>query len=79
MRLPRFRLRTLMISIAYLALLMTVFMQYVHFQRAAAQEERYRAEAERNRALAAASAQRARAQAEHAQAAVDRILKQIEK
>ena len=56
MRLPRFRLRTLMISIAFLALLMTVFMQYVQLQRAAAREERSRAEAERNRALAEASA-----------------------
>jgi hypothetical protein len=54
MRGPRIRLRTLMIGIAFLALILTVIMQAVLLQRAAVREELYRAEAEMNRARAEA-------------------------
>jgi hypothetical protein len=45
MRLLRFRLRTLMISIAFLALILTVIMQAILLQRAAVREAHLRAEA----------------------------------
>jgi hypothetical protein len=69
MRLPRFRLRTMMICIAFLALVLTVIMQAILLQRAAVREQQLRAEAEWQRATAEVSYQRARA-------AVDRILEQ---
>jgi hypothetical protein len=45
MRLLRFRLRTLMISITFLALILTVILQTILLQRAAVREEQLRAEA----------------------------------
>jgi hypothetical protein len=50
MRLLRFRLRTLMISIAFLALILTVIMQAILLRRAAVREAQLRAEAEFQRA-----------------------------
>jgi NhaP-type Na+/H+ or K+/H+ antiporter len=52
MRQPRFRLRTIMIGIAFLALIMTVIVQTVLLQRAAVREEMFRAEMMRERAVA---------------------------
>ncbi|MFO0889637.1 MAG: hypothetical protein U0790_10920 [Isosphaeraceae bacterium] len=49
MRLPRFRLRTLMISIAFLALILTVIMQAILLRQAAVREQQLRAEAEMQR------------------------------
>jgi hypothetical protein len=53
-----------MISIAFLALILTVIMQAFLLQRAAAREQQLRAEAEMQRALAEAQMQRARAAAD---------------
>jgi NhaP-type Na+/H+ or K+/H+ antiporter len=68
MHVPRIRLRTLMIGIAFLALLLTVIMQTVRLQmtlviqeRLRADAEMSRADAERGRALAEASLLRAQA------------------
>jgi hypothetical protein len=58
MRGPRIRLRSLMIGIAFLALILTVMMQAVLLQRAVVREEMYRAEAEMHRARAEAEARR---------------------
>jgi NhaP-type Na+/H+ or K+/H+ antiporter len=58
MRLPRFRLRSVMISIAFLALILTVFVQAILLQRAVVLEQQMRADAERQRAMAEAQAQR---------------------
>jgi hypothetical protein len=44
MRLPRFRLRTLMIAVAFLALILTVIMQAILLRSGAAREQRLRAE-----------------------------------
>ena len=61
MRLPRFRLRTVMIGIAFLALILTVIVQGVLLQRAAIREQLLRAQAEMQRAEA--EMQRAQAEA----------------
>jgi hypothetical protein len=45
MRSPRFRLRTLMICIAFLALILALFTQAILLQRSAAREQQLRAEA----------------------------------
>ena len=50
MRLLTLRLRTLMISIAFLALTLTVIMQAILLQRAAVREEQLRAEGRFQRA-----------------------------
>jgi len=63
MRQARFRLRTIMIWIAFLALVMTVIVQTVFLQRAAVREQMYRAEMMRERAMAELLEQRARAAA----------------
>jgi len=61
-----------MISIAFLALILTVFVQTVMLQRAIVREEWLRAMAEKQRAVAVAQAQRA-------QAALDLSRQQIQK
>jgi hypothetical protein len=61
MQRPRFRLRTLMIGIAFLALILTVIVQAVLLRRAAAREQQLRAEAEQQRASAEAISQWVRA------------------
>jgi hypothetical protein len=53
-----------MISIAFLALILTVFVQMILLQRSVAREQLLRALAERERAVAEAEALRARAQLE---------------
>jgi hypothetical protein len=50
MRMPQLRIRTLMISIAFLALMLTVVFQVILLQRATAREQLLRADAERHRA-----------------------------
>jgi NhaP-type Na+/H+ or K+/H+ antiporter len=86
MRVPRFRLRTVMITIAFLALILTVIMQGVFLQRAAVREQMLRAEAElaraqadlrRARAEAALQQSRARDLAK-SQAALDQLLKPVQ-
>ena len=52
MRRIRFRLRTLMIIIAFLALSLTVIIQSVLLHRAAVREQQYRAELAQQRAMA---------------------------
>ena len=52
MRRRRFRIRTLMISIAFLALWLTIIMQTFRLQREAVRQEWLRAEAEAQRAQA---------------------------
>jgi hypothetical protein len=69
MRKLRFSLKTLMIVVAFAALLLTVIMQSVLLRRAAIVEEFHRAEAERQRNIAAMEASRARA----AREALERI------
>jgi hypothetical protein len=59
MRLPRFRIRTLMISIAFLALILTVITQSILLRRAEVRAEVLRAEAALQRAEAEARYQRA--------------------
>jgi hypothetical protein len=59
MRLPQLRLKTVMISIAFLALFLTVFVQSILLQRAMVREELLRAMAERDRAVAVRNYQRA--------------------
>ncbi len=61
MRRLRFRLRTLMIIVAFVALIVTVINQRVLLNRAAAREQRYMAELAQNRAMAVAAAVRAQA------------------
>jgi hypothetical protein len=51
MPLPRFRIRSIMIGIAFLALLLTTLGQAVSLQRAAAREQRLMAEIEMQRAI----------------------------
>jgi hypothetical protein len=63
MRLPQFRLRSLMIVIAFLALLLTLFVQTIFLQRAMVRSERYRAETARFQAIAEMERQRAEATA----------------
>jgi hypothetical protein len=64
MRLPRFRIRTVMIIVAFLALVLTVLMQAIMLQRAAVREQLLRAEAELRLAVARAELEQARAEAE---------------
>jgi hypothetical protein len=52
MRKLRFRLRTVMITIAFVALILTIVMQSVYLQRALIREAIYRAMAEQQRAEA---------------------------
>jgi hypothetical protein len=61
MRLPRFRIRSLMIGVAFMALVLSLILQTVLLQRAAVREQRPRAEAELRRAQAEAETQRAQA------------------
>ena len=61
MRLPRFRLRTLMISIAFLALILTVIMQAILLRRGAAREQQLRAEIESQKLQAALQGMQAEA------------------
>ena len=65
----RFRLRTLMITIAFIALLLAVFTQTVLLRRAQVREELYRALAAESRAMA--EQQRARAEQQIAKAEQD--------
>jgi hypothetical protein len=79
MRLPRFRLRTILISIAFLALLMTNVLQAVSLQNSAVRQEMFRLEAEVARAQAMAQRDQAeakRAQAEAALAQTESLLQQ---
>jgi hypothetical protein len=62
MHIPRFRLRSAMLGIAFLALILTVFAQTILLRRAAVREELARATAEHERALAEAAARRAQTQ-----------------
>jgi NhaP-type Na+/H+ or K+/H+ antiporter len=61
MQLRQFRLRTLMIIIAFLALIVTVFVQTLRLRRAEISAELFRAVAEQSRAEAERSRQQARA------------------
>jgi F0F1-type ATP synthase membrane subunit b/b' len=77
MRLPIYRLRTLMITIAFVALILTVFMQFVQLRRAAVREEYLRAEAAQQRAEAEQQRELAEANLQRARAAVDQMLEQV--
>jgi hypothetical protein len=66
MRKLRFRLKTVMIIVAFAALILTVVMQSVLLRRAAIREQLYRNQAERERDIAVAEAMRARALAQQA-------------
>jgi NhaP-type Na+/H+ or K+/H+ antiporter len=77
MRLPRFRLRTLMITIAFLALILTVFIQTILIQRAAVRLEYFRAEAAQQRAEAEQQRELAEANLQRARATVDQMLEQV--
>lgn len=70
MRMPQFRIRTLMISIAFVALLLTVVGQAILLQRSMVREKLLRAEAEKLRANAEQARVLAEAQAKHAQDAL---------
>ncbi len=85
MRLPRFRLRTVMISIAFLALILTVIVQGVLLQRAAIREqlrqaevEKFQAEAEMQEAQAEAALQQAQARFREFQATFDQKSKPVQ-
>ena len=71
MRLLRFRLRTLMISITFLALILTVIMQTILLQRAAVREEQLRAEGAFQMAVALRKSVQAEAALKRALAIVD--------
>jgi hypothetical protein len=76
MRLRTFRIRTLLLIIAFLALILTVIAQSVALQRAAAREQQMRAEtARKDQALAALS--KALVEAEQLQTFVTEELKQV--
>jgi hypothetical protein len=60
-RVLRFRLRSLLVVIAFLGLLLTVIMQAVRLERAATREARLREELLRERARAEANLEKARA------------------
>ncbi|MFI5456448.1 MAG: hypothetical protein ACHRXM_13445 [Isosphaerales bacterium] len=77
MRLPRFRLRTLMITIAFVALILTVFMQTILLRRAAVRVEYFRAEAAQQRAEAEQQRALAEANLQRARAAVGQTLEQV--
>ena len=78
MRIPQFRIRTLMIGIAFLALVMTVIFQAVLLQRSRLREELLRAAAERHRAVAEQSRVLAEAQARKAQIAFDQLSAELD-
>ena len=78
MRLPRFRLRTVMISIAFLALILTVIMQGVLLQRTAVREEMLRAEADLRRAQAEAALKRAEAIFQQSRADLNQMSKPVQ-
>jgi len=75
MRSPRFRLRALMICIAFLALILTVIVQAILLQRAAAREQLLRAEAQRHRAEAQRRQDLAEAINQRFRAAIDQELR----
>jgi hypothetical protein len=75
MRLPRFRLRTLMISIAFLALVLTVIMQAFLLSSAVVREQRLRAEADLQRALAEEAMQRALAETNYLRSMLGQVPK----
>jgi uncharacterized membrane protein len=62
MRSGQFRLRTVMITIALLALVCTVIMQRIQLQRSQVTAELYRAEAERARVFAEQARQKVEAE-----------------
>ena len=64
MRLPRFRVRTLMVTVAFVALVLTVIMQAIWLRRAAATQQMLRAEAQLRLAVIQAELVHARADAE---------------
>jgi len=65
-----------MITIAFLALILTVFMQTILLQRAAVRVEYFRAEAAQQRAEAEQQRARTEARPPRARAAVDQMLEQ---
>jgi hypothetical protein len=71
MRLRQFRLRTLMIVIAFLALFIVVIIQGIQLQRTTAREQLLRAEAERMRLDAERAALWAEQLRDQAQASLD--------
>jgi hypothetical protein len=70
MRLPRFRIWTLMIGIAFLALILTVIVQTVLLRRAALREELLRNEADAARYAALQDVQAIRAELERLHQAI---------
>jgi hypothetical protein len=69
MRIPQFRLRTLMIVVAVAALVLMVIIQGVQLQRAAVREQLARALAERDRAFAEMALMKAQMAIQKVQAA----------
>jgi hypothetical protein len=74
MRQPRFRLRTIMIAIAFLALILTIFMQSVFLRRAAVREQMFRAQVEQERVHAIRGRELAEALRQQAQAAAEKAV-----
>jgi hypothetical protein len=66
MRRLRFKLKSLMIAVAFAALILAVIIQGALLRRAAIHADMFRAEAERQRDIAARESARARAATEHA-------------
>jgi len=66
-----------MITIAFLALILTIFIQTILLQRAAVQVEYLRAEAAQQRAAAEQQRNLAEASLKRARAAVDQMLDQV--
>ena len=75
MRVPRIRLRTLMIGIAFLALILTVIMQSVLLQRAAVREQKSLAMERQHRAMAEAALRKALVAEQQARATLDQMSK----
>jgi hypothetical protein len=78
MRFPRFRLRTLLVSIAVLALFLTVIKQTLLLQRARVREELFRAQAEHQRAKAARQRAQVDANLQRIRAAVGETPRQLD-
>jgi hypothetical protein len=74
MRLRQIRMRTVMLSIAFLALILAVFVQTIRLQRAVAREQLLRAEAEQQRDMAEQQRDMAEAHNQRARAVVDQML-----
>jgi hypothetical protein len=61
MRRPRIRLRTIMVVVAFIAMAMTILVQYIELRRALIREELLRAKAENDKAVAQSELLRAQA------------------